>query len=430
MHFMGWFSSIFIALLTGALGLVCAGLVAGACVSWYHISGFEGGSGYFMVLIALMGGVAGLILGLVTTRVVAAGADPGFFKALGLSWGITLGIAGIAALISWQLADIPPKIDGQYLDLAIEIRLPVGETNSPAAATGDSHLRLGSLVNHTQRKSEMGELKIAESRFEAGRWVVPGSVHLFTMRGKRTFDANLGGKQVAGFMVPLPARPGTKFEQWSDWLPRPRPGNPPWPDTKSSYRFRLVRQIPPPPSPPPPDPKVVEAERFAALKPEAPLQEWLGFLTYGAPEERTKAVMKMVEARPAELATAIRSPDSKVRELALSAVVNLTNLAPEVSEAVLAEGRDIAEGIRRFNGMKQDDAHSYTVQSDLRNRFSYWHRAWWTVHQKTGMDGRPPVQEVLDLALVRAKEPGMDEIVANAHAHLGGLPAANKIAAQ
>jgi hypothetical protein len=108
--------------------------------------------------------------------------------------------------------------------------------------------------------------------------------------------------------------------------------------------------------------------------------------------------------------------------------MDLTSLAPEVSEAVLAEGRDIAEGIRRFNGMKQDDADSYAVQSELRSRFSYWHRAWWTVHQRTGVDGRPPVQAILDLALVRAKEPSMDEIVANARAHLGGLTVANKTA--
>jgi hypothetical protein len=419
---MSWFSSIVIALLTGVLGLVCAALVAATSASWYHVSSFEGKAGYFVVAIAFLGGVAGLILGLVTARVVAAGADPGFLKALGLAGGIALGLAGVGAGISWGLADIPPKIGGQYLDLAVEIRLPAGETNSPASVTGDSHLRLGSLFNHTMRKSEMGELKIAEARYEDGRWIIPGTVHLFTTRGKRTLmqtSEEAGG----GFIVPLPAvRPGKKNEQWSGWEPQPRRGNLPWPDSRPSYRFRVVRQIPPPPSPPPPDPKAIEAERFAALKPDAPLQEWLGFLTYEAPAERAKAVTKVVEERPTELAAAIRSPESRVRELALSAVTHLTNVAPEVSEAVLAEGREIADGIRRFNGMKEDDASSHNVQMDLRSRFSDWHHAWWTVHQKTGVDGRPPVQEILNLALVRAKEPSMDEIVANARAHLGGLP--------
>jgi hypothetical protein len=424
---MSSISSIFIGLLTGTLGLVCATIVASACASWYRVSTFEGAAGYFVLAIAFWGTVAGLIIGLVTVRVVAAGADPGFFKALGLSWGITGGIAGVAALICWALADIPPKIDGRSLDLAVEIRLPVGETNSPASATGKSHLRLGSVVNHTQRKSEMGELKIAEARFEDGRWIIPGSVYLFTTRGKRSIDAELGGKEVAGFIVPLPARPGKNYEQWSGWEPRPRRGNPPWPETNPSYRFRVVPLIPPPP---PPDPEVVEAERFATLKPEAPLQEWLGFLTYRVPEERAKAIIKVAEERPRELAESIRSPEKELRERALRAVVSFSKVAPEVSEAVLADGRDIAEGIRRCNEMSQDDANFYAVQSDLRSRFSNWHRAWWTVHQRTGVDGRQPVQEILDLALVRAKEPSMDEIVANARAHLGGLPVTDKTATQ
>jgi hypothetical protein len=423
---MGWLASIGIALLSGVLGVVCAGIVAAACVSWYRISSFEGGSGYFVVAIAFLGGVAGFIIGLAMARVVAAGAGPGFLRALGLSSATVIGIAAIAALICWQLADIPPRINGQYLNLEVEIRLPAGETNSPASVSGDSHLHLGSLLGHTRRKSETGQLNLADARFEDGRWIIPGSVHLFTMRGKRMFDADLGGKQVAGFVVPLPARPGKRYEQWSGWQPQPRPGYPPWPDTESSYRFRVVRQIPPPPPSPPPDPKVVEAEKFAALKPDSPLQDWLIFLTYGAPEDRVKAVMKIVEERPQELASAIGSSEDNVRELALNAVASLTRVTPEVSGAVLAEGRSIAEGIRGFNTMKADDPNFYNVQLNLRTRFSYWHRAWWTVHQKTGVDGRPPVQEILDLALVRAKEPSMDEIIANARAHLGGLPSANK----
>src|SRR5262249_10315072 len=111
---MSWITSIFIALLTGTLALFVAGCVAGACVSWYRISGFEGGSGYFMGASAILGGIAGLFIGLITSRVVAAGLAPGFLKGLGLSWGIVFGIAGVATLIAFLLADIPPKIGGRY----------------------------------------------------------------------------------------------------------------------------------------------------------------------------------------------------------------------------------------------------------------------------------------------------------------------------
>lgn len=420
---MSWLASLFIAVLTGGLGLVLAGVIANACVGWYRISSFEGKAGYFVVFMALLGGVAALVIGLVTARAVAAGESPGFFKGLGLACGITLVVAGCIALAARLMADIPPTIEGDELDLEVEIRLPVGETNAPSSATGKSFLRLGSLSGKTYRKSEMGELHLTRARLEEGRWILPGSVFLFTQRGNRLIDADLDGKSIAGFLVPLPSKPGQEHEQWSEWLPRPRPGDPPWPDTKALYRFRVVRRTP---SPPEPDPVEIELQKFAALKPDAPLAEWLAFLDENGPEERNAAVMNVVEQRPADLAAAIRSTDEATREHALSAVTKLKTVTPEISDVVRAEGRDIAEGIRRFNEMKEDDPRFYDVQLDLRSRFSYWHRAWWTVHQRTGIDGRPPVQEIHDLAQVRSKGTSMDEIVVRARAHLDGLPAPEK----
>jgi hypothetical protein len=173
---------------------------------------------------------------------------------------------------------------------------------------------------------------------------------------------------------------------------------------------------------------VVKAEKFAALKPEAPLSDWLAFFEPRAPEQRLTAIATVAHQRPAELAQLIRSPDSRLREPALSAVEWFTQVPPEVSEAVLAEGRAVATGVRRFNEMKTDETGFREVQVELRTRFSYWRHAWWRVHQITGVDGRPPVQEILDLALVRAKDTSMDEIVINARAHLDGLkPQANQI---
>jgi hypothetical protein len=418
---MSWLSSIFISVLTGALGLFVAGFIGAGCVSWYRISGFEGKSGYFMAAIALLGGFLGSIIGIVTSRLLA-GAATGFLKGLGLSWGIVLLMGGVAALISWILADIPPKLNGQALDLEVEIRLPAGETNSPASVPGESALTLGSVINHVQRKSEQGELRAKEARLEDGRWIIPGSVQLFTMRGLRSIDAQLGGKSVGGFIVPLPARPGKRYEQWSEWEPRPRRGNPPWPASNPSYRFRVQRIVPPPP---PPDPAIVEAEKFAALRSDAPLGDWLPFMRHGSPEERIQAVMKVVEERPAELANLISSTNSDTRESALSAVIQLTKVTPEIRDAVLAEGRDISEGVRAFNRMKSDEPGFYDVQIQLRTRFSYWKQAWWRVQQLMALDGVPPVQEIHDLALARSKETSMDEIVINARAILDALkPAA------
>jgi hypothetical protein len=415
---MNWIASAFITLLSGALGLVCAGLLASACADWYRVSTFEGAAGYFVVCIAICGGVVGCIIGGITARFGEPATGLGFIKTLGTAAGIELGITGVATVLCWSLADIPPRIDGRLLMVEVELRLPVGVTNLPAADTNRTHVTLGSVVRHVQRKSRQGKLKVAEARLENDRWIVPGEVLLFTMRGHRMINFVMGGQSKGGFIIPLPARPGKKFEQWSKWFPDRRPGMTPWPDTKPSCRFRVQRIIPPPP---PPDPEVVEAEKFAALKPDAALSEYIAFLKPSVPGDRFVAVTKVAEQRQAELAQLIRSSDSNVREPALWAVTRFSKITPEVSEAVLAEGREVAAAVGRFNEMNLDDPKSSGVQVELRTRFNYWHRAWWTVHQATGMDGRPPVQEILDLALVHSKETTMDEMVINARAHLDGI---------
>jgi hypothetical protein len=245
---MNWPASILVALLTGVLGTVCTGLVAIGAVDWYRIPAREGQSGYFVIFLGLLGGIAGLIIGIVSARIVATTATPGFFKGLGLAWGIVVAIAGSAALVSWSLADIPPKIGGELLDLAVEIRLPIDETN-PASVTGDSYLTLGSInpLNHVLRKSEQGTLEVSQAKLVDGRWVIPGSVCLFTTRGKPFIAVQLGGKSRGGFMVPMPARPRRIQEAWSEWLPRSQPDGKPWPDTESSFRFRVQRHVAPSP---------------------------------------------------------------------------------------------------------------------------------------------------------------------------------------
>jgi hypothetical protein len=421
---MSWLLSLVIAILDGCLGCVSAGYVAYLCVDWYRVTSREGAAGYFILSLGLLGGLAGCVLGLILARVVGGSGAPGFLKGLGVSAGVVVGLAGLAALISWALADIPPKIQGRILDLLVEIRLPVGEAQPATRVPGDSLLILGSVSswNHVQRASWDGKLDVEKARLVDGRWIVPGSVFLFTTRGARSIALMLDGKSRGGFIVPLPGHPGHGDEQWSEWLPKSKGRDgPPWPDTEISYRYRVERRMPPPP---PPDPRVVEAQQFAALKPDAPLADWLRFLRDDAPPERLQAVMQVIESRPADLATAIRSADDATAEASLHVVPRLTTIPPEVADAVLAVGHDIADGIRRLNALRPEDGDGYALGSKVRSRFGSWHPAWWSVHQKNGLDGRPPVQEILDLALTRPNDVCMDDIIANARAHLEGLKTA------
>jgi hypothetical protein len=231
---MAWLPALLVAVLAGALGVVAGGLVMYACVLWYRISSFEGKSGYAIVTVAFLAGVASFVLGLVLARLIPAQGLPGFLKGLAVACAAVLAIAGIAAAVARALADVPPRIGGQELVLELEVRLPEGAALAP-------DFDLHAVVRGVARRSRRGAFRLADARAEGGRTIVPGEVHVFTGRGRRAVSLQLEGRPPSGFLVPLPARPKRKQEAWSDWGPRPVPPRPPWPDTEPSYRFRVRR---------------------------------------------------------------------------------------------------------------------------------------------------------------------------------------------
>ncbi len=69
--------------------------------------------------------------------------------------------------------------------LQVEVRLPVDMQSSQAKGTGESYVERGSLSGIVQRKGVRRELRVPDARHEGGRWIVPGSVYVFTTRGQR-----------------------------------------------------------------------------------------------------------------------------------------------------------------------------------------------------------------------------------------------------
>ncbi len=102
---MSWGPSLLIAFLSGFVGLLAAGFIAIACVEWYRVSNFEGASGFFVIGIALLGGLISCVIGLVVARGVGGGVEPGFGKALAVAIGTVLGVGGLTALVAYVLAD-------------------------------------------------------------------------------------------------------------------------------------------------------------------------------------------------------------------------------------------------------------------------------------------------------------------------------------
>jgi len=243
---MTWLSSILVALLTAALGLFLSGLVASLAVDWYQISSFEGGAGYFVVGLALLGGIISLGLGLVAARYVAAHPDPGVLKALGLSLGTVVGILGIIAAVARLLADVAPELAGEGLFFQVEVRWPASDTTDPRTLPGVGSITLGSMtMSHVRRKAEDGPLFVADARLVDGRWVVPGVVRIFTNRGRRLLSAQIGDKDLGGVLIPQRGQPSPRDTAWTEWYPHARPGAPPLPDTLFTYRYRVTRRSEP-----------------------------------------------------------------------------------------------------------------------------------------------------------------------------------------
>ena len=243
---MGWAASLGIALLSAIVGLVGSGLVALLAVDWYRITSREGASGFFVVGMGLVGAFCGGAIGTVVSRLAAAGSAPGFWKALGVSLGVIVGILGVIAGAARLLADVPPEIEGESVWLQVEVRLPDGVPATQGPKPGKDALWLGSLRRFLSGSlgSRQGILFTGDARPVPGGREVTGFVEVFTGRGRPVLDVILDGARVSPYVLSLPGNPGPGQREWSDWLAVPRrDGNPPV--EPLTYRYRLLKRSDP-----------------------------------------------------------------------------------------------------------------------------------------------------------------------------------------
>ncbi len=408
--------SLLSVLIAGVVGLLTSGMVASAYVDWYRVSSFEGGSGYLVMGMALLGGVVSVFVGLAVAVFFALSGRPVFWRSVLFSCGPIIALGGLVAGIFYLLADFPPTIGGEELRLEVEIRLPAEWKTHPSEMAGDPEFVLGSVANHTQRTSEYGELKLDRARLESGRWIVPAAVPLFTSRGKRSIDAKIGGRRIAEFIVPLPAHPGPAYEQWSGWGPQPPEGSPPWPDTMSSYRFR-VQRIPPPP---PPETEAEyqsrkEAEEqaaFDAIPHDGPIAVWLPYTEAWQNEARREIAIQRVVARAGfagELGAMMRDGDMRTAEAALRFVANAPT--ESLTAPVGAAGADIIRRMEKVNVTSVEEDPSYDGAADVMIRFSAWMTAVRALRDKAGGDFIPELRRMLELSRVRTDSMVMQQDV-------------------
>ena len=235
---MSWLGTLLIALLTALMSAVLCGFAAAWGGDWYRVSAFEGQSGPFGLFIVFAGLIGGLLIGVVMSRIAAAGADPSFGKGLRHAASACLVVIGIGTGIARWLADVPPTLNGETLMLQVELRWPASQRTSPAADGAGHVVGLGALSGHTLRTSKQGPLWLEDARLQDGRWIAPGAVELFTNRGQRLLRIEPEIPGAPGLLVPM-GRPRARHLAWSEWLPHARPGAPALPDG-FSYRFKVI----------------------------------------------------------------------------------------------------------------------------------------------------------------------------------------------
>lgn len=218
---MNWFLSLVVACITAIAGCLGAGFVANVFVGWFRITSREGAAGYYVVAFALLGLLGGLVIGLVGARIVAAGASPGFLKALGVGLGGTAGVLVLMLGIGWLMADFPPRIDGQDLYLDVEVRFPP-TIKLPDRTASDLYRWNVSLTAMSRgRRQIWRQLRLNEARPDGDSVIVPTTVYIASSDPLRSLGVGCGDHGAQFFTPGLPAKPTRADMDWSSWQTSP-----------------------------------------------------------------------------------------------------------------------------------------------------------------------------------------------------------------
>lgn len=408
---MSWPTSFFVAVLSGVLGLIVSGLVTAALSEWLHVSNREGAAGYLMIFVALIGGAVGFALGLGLSRMVAGMPEPGVLKALGISCGTVLGLGSIALLLGWLGADFAPKIDGQSLELAIEVRCP---KDFKLPTTKDEYgiyacVRIPGSRDYQQR----GEPDLAHAKQADGRWIVTAVVPLHTSSANKVMDVYFSKEANLTFGLPLRRHPNRSDMTWSQWVDSAWDAGKPEPSPEKQFNLRYKVQLvtPPPPAEVPAVKKAAEDQAaFDALGTDSPIQAWFPFTQYGTTDARWAIAVGHITARPnyvTELSALMVATQDEDATGALSLIPHLPSPQPGLIPPLAATGRQIAEMIRKFNATTpEQDPHYYGADS-VAVRFNAWIGAASALRENSGGDFTAELGEILQLSRVRTDSDAM-----------------------
>jgi hypothetical protein len=418
---MNWLLSFVIAFLTGVAGLFGTAFLTTFLIRWFRISSFEGGSGYYAVAVSILGGIAGLFVGLICARVVAAQPNPGFLKALGVSLGTALAIILVVALICRLCADIAPRIGGKSLKLLLEIQAP-SSLALPLSADDANSAYASIELRYGGKSRSGGSIDLHPTRRIDGRRLFTASFPLQTSARAKLVRVFLNRENNLLFDLPLPSKPTKQHCDWSEWAPAlsenstngSSASTPQTPGSGFLLRYRVAIIEPPPP---PPSSEEIAAKReareqaeFNVIPADAPIPRWLAYTEYGARKDFLVQAVKAIESRPglaAELGALINGADHDLAARALRVIHHFDTFPPELNAQVAASGRKIAELIRTFNATPAAQDPHMEVACHAAQRFHAWMDAVRTLRERNRGDFTPELQEILTLSRMRTDSHAM-----------------------
>lgn len=212
---MSWKIAIVVALVTAVLLGLLTAPVADVVTRKLKVSNMEGGRGYLVLFLILAALVGGVVVGLISTRLVGATVWAQFWKAQGLSVligaALVLGIAGIALLEEVK----PPRLNGRLLALEIEVYVPADR--APKAARAVDHLRMSL---YAQRKDNAYiPIDTAGTRMEEGLLVVRARAPLHSASAERMLSLQVDDSISYTLDMPLRAKPRAADLAWTERQP-------------------------------------------------------------------------------------------------------------------------------------------------------------------------------------------------------------------
>jgi hypothetical protein len=235
--------TFFVAIVTAVIGALAAGIGGEWATRAHGMSNFEGGRAMFIAfVIAPLGLVAGIVIGIIVAKWIGGSGFGGTMSALGVAIGVTCALAFAASGIAVAVAPRTPMIDGQFLALDLDVRMPAGRAAPRDSASPFSVLFYEPRGDH-RRHAVLRHDSITESE---GREVISGEAELNVVTSVRHVVINDGEDKHYWFDLPLKASPTLEDEQWTDWWPPP--GQKASNDVSGTGGFQIryrVRRLPP-----------------------------------------------------------------------------------------------------------------------------------------------------------------------------------------